>query len=80
MEAARLYPELADSRGGGWMEREREGLVANSKRLGSMRDTVTQTEIRHGRGRGRGRGTGRVGQTGPETGGRGRGMGLYRSC
>lgn len=36
--------------------------MANSKRLGSMRDTVTQTEIRHGRGRGRG--TGRVGQTG----------------
>lgn len=48
--------------------------MANSKRLGSMRDTVTQTEIRHGRGRG----TGRVGQTGPETGGEG--MGLYRSC
>lgn len=23
MEAARLYPELAGSRGGGWMERER---------------------------------------------------------
>lgn len=32
--------------GGGWGGRE--GLVANSKRLGSMRDTVTQTEIRHG--------------------------------